>query len=64
MKEGDAIVCFLTMVRDVVAHGIDVFFRKLCVMNFCFLQPNEVGLILVADRLKLVDAYPNTVDVK
>ena len=55
---------FLTMKCDMIAHGINIFLRKLLVWYFSFLQAYEIRIVFIDDGFDLMQSNPNTVDIE
>lgn len=57
-EQGDPVVTFLSVIVDVIAEGLDLRLRELLVGHLGFLQADDVRLMLVDDRRKLVRSGP------
>jgi hypothetical protein len=57
-------VTFLPVIKDVVAQFRHLFEREHIVVNFCLLQANHVGLMLLDNGFQLVRTGAQAVDIK
>ena len=63
-NQRDTVVAFLAEIVGVVAHVPYCLLREFRVVDLGFLQADQGRLILVDDRLELVQTGPNTVDIE
>ena len=57
-------MAFLPMVKDVVAQLRHLFERKHIVVNFGFLETDNIGLMFIDDGGQLMGAGTQAVDIK
>ena len=63
-QQRNAVVAFLTVVKNVIAQLRYLFEREHIVVNFCLLQADHIWLMLLNNRFKLVRAGTQAVDIK